>query len=157
MILCYYEVGAQRDLNYKVEIFTSNFSALENNLNNFPQILGKDYPLTWHYITEDKRSQGFPAVIRISNDGKNAHGQMDINNVVMCELYFSGSSQGQIPDTFEHGNENSVSLKVRNFFTSQSNCTFFNVTQHDVCLLDTTDILGWFYFPLISSFQILMH
>jgi hypothetical protein len=37
---------------------------------------------------------------------------MDINSVATCELYFSGSGQGQIPDPCEHDNKNSVSLKV---------------------------------------------
>ena len=67
-------------------------------------------------------------------------GPMDIN-VAMCELHSSGSSQGQIPDPCEHGNKNYVPLKVRNFFTSQSNFTFLNVTQHSVYHLVTTDIL----------------
>jgi hypothetical protein len=68
-------------------------------------------------------------------------GPMDINNVAMCELHSSGSSQGQIPDLCEHGKNNSVSPKVRNFFTSPSNFTFLNATQHSVYHLVTTDIL----------------
>jgi hypothetical protein len=82
---------------------------------------------------------------------------MDVNNVAMCELHSSGSSQGQIPDSREYGNKNSVSWKVRNFFTSQSNFRFLNVTQHGVYHIVTSDILGWYYFPLKFPFQILMH
>jgi hypothetical protein len=152
MMLWYYEVGTQSDLMHRAEIFASNFSTLKNGLNTFPRNLGKDYPFRLHYISEDKSSQLFPAVIGTSNDGKNAQGQVNINNVIMCELYYSFSSQGQIPDTYEHGNKNSVSLKVHNFFTSRSNCIFFSVTQHDVYLLDTTDVLSRFHSSLNFSF-----
>jgi len=32
-------------------------------------------------------------------------GPMEFNNVAMCELHSSGSSQGQIPEPCEHGNK----------------------------------------------------
>lgn len=132
MMMCGYEVGARSGFIRKAEIFASNFSALENDLNTLPRNLGKF--THWCDIVSQKVRilKNFLLQFEPPMKRRMCTGPMDINNVGMCELYSSGSSQGQIPDLCEHGNKNSVSLKVRNFFTSRSNFTFLNVTQHGV-------------------------
>jgi hypothetical protein len=43
--------------------------------------------MMWYHIPKGKKPQTFYVVILTSNEEKNAHRAIDINNVAMCELY----------------------------------------------------------------------
>jgi hypothetical protein len=41
----------------------------------------------WYHNPEGKNPEEFPAVLRTSNEKRNAHRAMDINNVAICEQH----------------------------------------------------------------------